>query len=413
MKLICTNYDNLISSLTAVSSVVEDTLVPEDMKNIIFDLEKSEQGNKLTLFGATQLLTYKKFINPEVYELDMEDVTTDRIYLQIKAKELLGFLNTYKTLSRTVVDSVSFEINARGRIECTVVEKDKKNQEQEGSFLSDEDLGIKTYSSKWVFDNVPIKKNIMPFITQKAPEGDLTTIPTRNLKLYTKNLLPILQNGTNIYSYLIFDKDYVVSFHNAFTTMMISTVSENDVLSGLRLPFRAINFLDKVICADIESVVEIAKDEMYLYFKNEDCEAYLKYDCKLANYKEYINLFDKTNGIVLNRFYFKDVLKRLSLVNDAIEFKINIADSRVTLSNSKFTQEIDMENKKGFEGVDTITFNILPEVVNKAIICDDVANMSAIDGSDNVFVYYLREKNIITFSDSTGSWFSTVRVKAH
>lgn len=418
-------YDNLLLDLQEVSNVVNDSLVTEDLKNIIFEVKESD----VTLIGATPLITFKKPVTMEAYSLidfdkDGEGIT--EIYMQIKAKELLDFLGSYKNLKLTRVSEVVFEFTERKQIKCTVIEEE---------IISGESFDKpRTFMSCWIFDNIPIKPNVMPYIKMQIPnKNEMIDFEVASLKMHTSNLIPITQAGTNMYSYLSFDEDLVFVFHSSFTTFMKNRLQEEKgIFTGLKLSYRAATFIDKVVCFVEDEFVKITKDEGYLYFLTSEGETYIRYDNHIAEYKAYINMFKKDNGIVLNRFYLKDVLRRLSLTNDAIEFIIHPQDGYVTVRNSKFTQDIQLTNVKGFEGKETLTFKIMPEVLNKAVIMDNVANEyfnnrdSIVDGSqiidEDLFlycnVYDAKGNYAVVFTDKSrygdgNAWYSILRAKVY
>lgn len=406
------NYDNLLTNLVDVSNVVADSLVPEDMRNIIFRVT----ANSVTLIGATPIITFKK-------ELSFEDVTIDisgdavnedgELYLQIKAKELLDFLNTYKSTKLTVIDEVILEYGASDmKLKCTVVESTKTESE------FDE---VKSFSSQWVFDNLKIKPNVMPYVKLALPdEASMHDLPFSAFSIHTKQMLPILQSGTTSYSYIMFDRHYAFLLHSAFTMFMINQTEQyTDVFAGVKFSQRIVNFIEKIASTSADDTIKVAKDDTYIYIRTSNKgDIYIKYDNKIVGYKQYLDMFKKDNCVVLNRFYLREVLKRLSLINDSIEFSIKPHENIITLKNSKFTQDIELINMKGFEGVDKVTFKIMPDILNKAIICDDL-NEAA--GSDTVYIYYCNSGSNsaeIYFSDSLGvngenAWLTFVRVKTY
>lgn len=411
MRFSC-NYDVLLGKLVSVASVVEDSLSSEDMKNIIFKLDKS---NSVKLIGINQLIKFRKELDKDSYTLDLADEDVDSngvMFMQLKSKELLGFLNSYKSVRKTVVTDVIFESMQRGQIKCTVLEKELPDgagslSSEEIEFLVNSE-DTKTIASHWVFNNVPVKPNLLGDINLVAPDGELTTIPRENILFHTRNLLPVMQNGTNLFSYMMFDGGNVVAFNAAYTTVMKNEVGEGGVFDAMKLSYRAISFMDKIICND--EFISVAKTDRHIYFKTDSSEAFIVFDNKLAAYQSYVDMFIKDHAIVLDRVYLKDVLKRLSLVNDNIEFSIEGGDqNKVTLRNSKFSQELPILQSKDIDKFNKITFKIMPDVLNKAIIGSDDEFPS------DVFVYYCphANNNVIVFADGSGSWFSVVRVKVY
>jgi len=393
MKFNC-NYIELLEILIPSSGVAEDSLSNEDMKNIIFKLERGTP-NKASVISVNQLITFKQFLSMETYSLELEDEELDDegvLYLQIKSKELLNFLNAYKGLRRTKVEEVCFKFNSRNNILCTVLEKDIDSEA--------------VHTSRYVFENLPMKSTVKKSVSLNAPTEGLNTIESKNILVHTRNMLPILQSSsqTPTSSNLLFGEDHVVAIHPSFVTIMSNLVN-NDIFRGIKLSQRVLVFIDKTLCT--EDVVTVARLREHIYFQTLTSETFIKYDTKLMEYKYYLDMFKKDHALVLDRIYLKDVLRRLSLANDTIEFTIMPEEGVVRLSNSKFDQEIPIIKDKALAEIGKIQFRVMPEVLTKAIIGSDD------EFSGNSFVYYCADgRNVsIIFADDSGSWFSIIRVK--
>lgn len=403
MRLSC-KYDNLMSILADASFVVEDAMTKDDMRNIIFKLVKGEV-NTGQIIAYNHTVIFKQFLSGEFFNITLEDSDEDVTLFQIKSKELLGFLNTYKSLRRTVADEVIFEFTPNGAIKCTVIEKDKVDEED---LLLGAEGGANNYVSQWVFRVMPIATKQLAQINTVAPEGELTTISSLNLLFHIKNLAPLLQVGNNSYSYMQFDSDYVFVVCPAYTVIMQNKVQDGDVFKGISIIYRGVNFINK-LCSTVDSV-QISKSQEYLYIKTEENEAYLRYDTKLSNYKAFLDAFNsKENGLAFDKLYFKDVLKRLSLENDAVEFGVDIENNAIKLSNSKFNQELPVIKLKNMEMYANTKFKAMPDIFTKALIGDDD------NFEDTIFAYYCQSNGIKTviFSDANGDWFSVIKVNMY
>ncbi len=419
MKLI-SRYNELVSVLTDVASVADDSLSSEDTKNIIFKCTKLDDGRfSCSVIGINLLITYKKDFMCGI-EIPDEELTEEQapdggvrqvLYFQLKCKELLGFLNSYKSLRQTVAVDVIFEYTERKLIKCTVLEKsiEPGMTADEVEFIVNDD-SQPTIPSQWVFQNVPLKPNLLGTINLELEQGvELRELPVDNVLFHTRNLLPLMQNGTNLFSYMTLDDNYAVVFNTAYTVLMQNQMAVDGVFSGIRLQYRAVAFMDKIVC-NCDSV-QVALSGRYIYFRMPDSEAFIMFDDRVASYQAYLEAFKKDMAIVVDRVYLKDVLKRLSLVNDAVEFSIHADEDKVILKNSKFEQEINILQSKAMNGLGVIKFSIMPDVLNKAIIgSDDVF-------SGETFVYYCpnvagrKDNAAIVFADNSGAWFSVVKVK--
>lgn len=388
MNLTC-DYNALVGYLTSVSTVVEDSLSTEDMRNIIFRINKN---GGVELIGINQMITYRIQMDVSEFTIKAEDeeYNADGVYfMQVKSKEILGYLNTFKTIRRTKVKDVALEV-VKNKVQLTTIEENLET----GAELS----------SQWTFDNIPIKANLLPLINLTMPTEGVAAEDTTGILLYTSCLLPLMQNGTNLYSRLIFGEDKVVAFNAAFVTLMNNTLGE--AFKKIALTYRGIAFMRNVICNT--PVVNVAKTEQYLCFTAENFEAFIRYDSRLSDYSIYEKMFVKDHAFVLDRQYFKDVLKRLSLVNDAVEVHIPVEGGAITVKNSKFSQDIPILQEKNLSALGGISFKILPEVLTKAIIGDDS------QFSETVFVYISQAANgayTLVFADDSGYWFTVASIR--
>lgn len=393
------DYEKLLENLTDLSLVVEDVMSSEDMKNIIFMFKK----DSIVLVGINQLVTFKRTLPTDIYNLEIDDAELEKTgvaYMQIKSKEIIGYLNSYKTLRRTEVEDVELSLVNNLTVVCKVSEK------------STEDGQI--YISSYNFNNVPIKPNLLGNINMSVPEdieGD--TIPMLDILLYTKNMLPLMKNDTGLYGQLAYGNDgVVVAFNAAFNTFMYNKLPAS--FCGFKLSYRAISFIDKIFSSSAEIVAKKLDRYLHLYSESTDSEAFIVYDDRLPNYQVTKDLFVKDHAFVLDRIYLKDILKRLSLVNESVELKVKCDEDIIEVKNSKFHQTIPILNKKNLDEYSQINFKILPDTLNKVIIGDDA------EFSPNVSIYYCPLANkdaMLVFTDTDSpdgvhhNWFSTVKIR--
>lgn len=406
MRFSC-NYNKLLGHLQNVANVVEDSLSSEDDKNIIFQFKQTEEGQVVKLVGISLQVIFREELPTEDYDLTLGADEVDQngfAYMQLKSKDLLAFLNSYKSVRRTKVNDVILE-PANGKIKCTVTES---------PIVSDEELsldplaGDRTMFSQWMFSNIPIKPNKLPFINIAAPTEGLADFSTAAFRLYASCLLPIMENIQGLYGYMMFDANNVVAFNKAYISVMKNALASTGVFTDIRLGYRSIDFINKAIC--IADYVQVAKLEKHIFFKTAMSETFVTFDSKLAHYQNQLDLYGKDSCVKVDRMYLKDVLKRLSLNNDAIVVQIKPADGIINLSNSHFSQDIEIKGQFGMEGLDHIKFKIMPDVLSKAIIGDDdTFYREGDEETANTYLYYKAisdSKFSITFADSTDTWFS-------
>lgn len=415
------NYDKLISNLQDIANIVEDPLAAEDDKSIIFLFTKTETGNKVKLIGVSPVITFKRELSEADYHLTLEDEELDtdgRKYVMLKSKELLGFLNSYKSLRKTKVDELIFE-QVRNKIKCTVIESLNFSKEELAK-IQDElawnpeahDPREEHFHSSWTFDIMQIKPKKLPNINLEAPAVELEKESGQGeFKLISRSMIPIVDNSQSTYGSMNFDNNWIVAFNQAFTALMCNVIP-GDTFKGIKLSYRTLSFINKIISA--EDDIQFAKTDRHIYFKTSRSEAFVVYDTKLTPYETQLKLFNGEHLVSVDRAYLKDVLKRFNLINDTIEVTIDADNDMIKMVNSKFSQEIPVLGKKGFDEIGVIRFKIMPAVIDNAIIGDDNAfNKEGDEHNGETFMYYNKERSIICFGDCTKLWFTVLTVAVY
>lgn len=403
MKVVC-NYADLMAALSDVFSVVDDSLTQEDKRVICFYLE----NGGVDLIGKGRLVSIK-------HKLDSASVVEgENEVLVLKGKELLGFLNSYKSLRRTKVDEVIFENINDKRLKCTVVEVEAKSEDEMFSMFADGEN--KKMTSSWVFDIYPVDRELQEVLKMKFPESGGVLFSSENLRLYTTNLLPLMQTSTNNYGYLNFGDDFAVVFSQAFVVFVKNLVMEGDIFKNMRLQYRGVAYIDRM--ANAYESLEFQRDGRMLYLRTPVSEAYIMVDENLPLYKPYTEQFKKDHVVTIDRIYLKDVLRRLNLLNDNIEVVIKAEEGIVSLHNSRFGQDVDIHYSRGMEELPNVRFKIMPDVIDHAIIgADERFILPDNEYGSDTFIYYCKAeaggRDNIIFSDATGGWFSVALVKPY
>ena len=414
-------YKELLAILTEVATVIDDSLANEDMKNIIFEIK----NGVLNIITTSTTIVYKHSVDKEIYDVDInEDEYTQEddelVYrFQLKSKELLNFLNTYKSSKRTQVNEVKFTTLNNMHIECKVTEEEivknvqtEETDSDEIGFLSEKGVEETTTqrkgfvsTSKWLFNTAAIKLSILMSIKQKVDaNAEAKEIKGTDIAYHTKNMLQVVSNKIPTYSYTLFDKDYVLGFNPAYTTVMKNRLNEDGLFENIKLSYKVIQFLDKIISKN--ETVKVVKTQTHLCIMTENSVSFLIYETKLPNYRPYIDLFTKNFYISLDKMFLKDIIKRLSLLKETIEFDIDVPNRVIRLSNSKFSQPIIIQHSHNMDDR-TFRFKIMPEVLTKAISCSNYG-----DTNNELRLYYCPSESttILVFTDGEDSWFTTAKI---
>lgn len=376
---ITVDFAELSNYLSYSSTILSDKSVEDKLKNIIFLVNKDD----------VVLVSYNvfTFARTRLENSTIEGVEEGKEWaFQLKAAELNKLVQSFSSLYKTKVNLVDFEEDGV-RIKITVHEEAK---EEADSRLNQDSI--------YHMETAPIISKISDEIHMKFPEEyDATT--SGDVLLYLDSLYNIVTNDTanSISSKINFAEDYVFVISSAMSAFMVNKLP--DAFKNISLAYSSISFLKKMVeRADIG----VCKTDKYLCIVEGNTEAFMKYQKVKVNYKMYVDKRSKDKGIVLDRLYLKDVLKRMSNVGPTGTVTI-VNEEELQINNSNFQQIIPL-NK--FKGADGIAFNVSVPILEKAVLGrDDVF-------TQDIFMYFVDTARgyIVYLSDSTGAWFTNTQV---
>lgn len=376
---ISVDFKELSKVLGYSNAVLSDKSVDEKIKNIIFLVRPEE----VQIVGYNALT----FCRTRLEEPLIEGVSDSGWEFQIKASELNKIVSSYSNLYKTEVNHIDFEED-NVRIKIVVHEVAKEE--------ADEKL---SRDSTFEMENAPILTNISAKIKTEFPE-EVSMVSCGDLNLYIDALFPLVSNdaSASIGSKLNFAADYVFNISSSMSAFFVNKLSEE--FQDLTLGYSSVGFLKK-LCEGNETI-GVAKTDKYLCIDAGSTQAFMQYNRVKINYKMYVEKKAKDLGIVLDRLYFKDVLKRMGISSS--EGKLIVGDEDITVMNDNFQQEIPLNGKKdGTEGV-SIKFSI--PVMEKLILGSDSVF------SNDLYIYFVPTVRgyMMYIQDKTGSWLSNAQV---
>lgn len=388
-------YDKLVSNLDYVSAIVDDNFMAQELKNFIFQIGKDSLS--IITYNPNTVSICKTHLTDMDYTLELgdEELPNGYMYLQLKAKELSTFLGTFKSLMRTKPTTVEIETLSL-KVRVTVYEE----------ALSPEDTKLNR-SSKWVFDNIPLKGSVMKEITMEVPKEKASSLSSDELLLYTSSMFPLLSNegANNLPSKLHFGEKYVLAVNVLSATLFENMLPE--AFRGVVLTYPTINFLQRML-SGVE-LFNVVKTDSHIMVFTDKVEAVFRYQIKMPDVEIYLKNADNRHAIVLDRKYLRDVIKRLSIVNEQIHCEVDLEEGELLVKNTKFSQGVPLLATKGIEEIGKkVSFKLSAQVLNRVIIGDDNAF------PDDIRIYLVPASTTgytLYFSDSTGKWFSTIQVR--
>lgn len=374
------SYSELQSVLGYVNTILSDKTVDEKMKNVIFLVE----DGLATVVGYSSLT----FSRTKLNDCETEDVE-DKWSFQVKSSELNKIISSYNNLYKTKVDYIDF-VEFKNKIKVVIHEEAIK---EEDSRLSQ--------TGNFLLDNIPLLEAIKREITLDFPE-ETDSILSSDLLLYIDSLFPLMSNdsASSLVSKLNFAKDYIFVTASYISSFFVNRLP--DAFKDLTLGYSSVNFL-KRLCDGVESI-DVQRLDKYLCIESGMTEAFLRYQRVKVKHEPYVNRMNSDNGIVLDRLYLKDVLKRMSVSSQ--DGVAKMVEDGLEVSNEGFTQIIPLNNKKG--EVDTLRFKMSVPVMVKTILGDD--NVMP----EELFLYFVKtgaSGYLLYVKDSTGAWFSVIQVR--
>lgn len=375
------DYEELGEVLGYVNTVLSDKTVDEKMKNIIFDVNDDE----VRVIGYSPLTFSRTKLTETSADLG------DSWRFQVKASELNKILGCYTSLSKTKVTGIEFE-EADNFVNVIVHEE-----------AIDEADSRMNNDAEFTLNNISILDSVKSEISIDFPE-EVDSAESDEILLYLDSLFPLMSNdsGSSMSSKINFHSDYVFVLSSHTSSFFANKLP--DSFKDLTLGYSSSAFLKKLCEGDVE-FIEVKKTDKYLCIRSGMTEAFLKYQRTKIDPKPYVSRMSKDNGIVLNRLYLKDVLKRMTASGSEGVLRMVDGDALEVITGS-FNQRIYLDNKKG--EVDDLSFKISVPIFIKTII-----------GNDDVFpeelyLYFVKKGvngYIMFVQDSTGGWFSTLQVR--
>lgn len=376
------SYSELNSALGMSSIILSDKIVDEKLKNVIFMIKKGVVNicfyNALT-FCRTEL---------ENAEVSQEEGKEDWIF-QVKASDLSKLLSGFSSLYKTEVEKIEFE-GERSKVKVSVTEKALKEEDSRLSQVS-----------VFHLDNVPLLDSVEKDIKMEFPQ-DPEIIFKGDLDLYMSSLLPLMNSASNLESKLNFSEDYV--FVIAAYMCVFFKNKLPDQMKNMTLGYSSVSLIKRLCDINESSDILVKKTDLYLCMRAGSTEAFMRHQPVKVRHKQYISMFSKDNGVMLNRLYFKDVLKRMGNMSTDSSLKI-LENGDINVENQTFSQVIPVEKVKG--EVSDVGFKITVSVIEKLLVGKDTLF------PENVFMYIKKAGSgyALFFADKTGSWFSMTQVR--
>lgn len=372
------DYNTLTYLLDNATSVTSDSALKDADKTIFFLV--NNDGESIAVAKNSDLFIRVKF-TPELVK--------EAGNVQLNSSELSKILGTFSSLSRTRVESVEFKVN-NSKVQVIVHEVALDEGYEEFA-------GDTSYS----LDSIKIKEKTLQDISVEFDDENAVDVDSMELDIVLSTLMPIMDSKKGLNNNQIhFASDQIFVMDNRSQVFYKNILPE--VFGNSAFRYTSVAYMRKIIQTSNHLRVVISGNKFAIRSENGEIEAYINQLGVRFNYKPTLEGITKENGIVLDRAFLKDIIRRLSIMGS--DPKVSIQEDGVHITTESFSRVIPIMNSKG--NVEGIEFKVNSSLLSSMIIGDDSVM------SNDLFLYFERATRGIqlTISDDSGAFLSNTRV---
>lgn len=373
------DYDNLVYLLDNATSVTSDSALKDADKTIFFLIK--DEGESIAVAKNSDLFIRVKF-TPELVK--------EAGNVQVNSSELSKILGTFSNLSRTRVESIEFKVH-KSKVQVIVHES-----------ALDEDYQDFAGDTSYSLDSINIKEKTLQDISVEFDDENAVDVDSMELDIVLSTLLPIMDSKKGLNNNQIhFASDQIFVMDNRSQVFYKNILPE--VFSNSSFRYTSVAYMRKLIQTSNHLRVVISGNKFAIRSESGEVEAYINQLGVRFNYKPTLEKITKENGIILDRAFLKDIIRRLSIMGS--DPKVSIQEDGVHITTESFSRVIPISNSKG--NVEGMEFKVNSSLLASMIIGDDSVM------SNNLFLYLepVKPRGIqLTISDDSGAFLSNTKV---
>lgn len=373
-------YDNLVGLLSHATSVTSDSALKDSDKTVIFMI--NEDGDSTVAAKNSDLMVRVAF-TPEKVE--------SKGNIQINSSELSKILGTYTSLSRTKVDSVEFREN-ENRVQIIVHESDL-----------DEEQDLFGGETSYSLDNIKIKERLLDDLKLKFEEESAESVNVTELDMVLSTLIPVMDSKKGVNNNFIHFADDVIFVMDTRCQVFYKNILP-EVLHNVSLRYTSVSYMKKMSETSNHLLMVLQGNKFAVRSEDGSIEAFINYLPVRFNYKPTLEGITKANGVILDRKFLKDLLRRLSTMGSDATFSIK--EDGVHIRTNDFSRVMPINNAKGdIMGID---FKMKTSLLSYMIVGDDSVM------SSDLFLYLEKATRGVGYqlsvSDDSGAFISNARI---
>lgn len=373
-------FDELNGLLSHATAVISDSALKEADKTIFFMIK--EDGESLVAAKNSDLLIRVSFT---------PDLVKSAGNIQVNSSELSKILGTFTGLSRTKVDSVEFREN-HAKVQVIVHESGIDEESQ--------DFGGDTSYS---LDNIKIKERLLNDVSVTFDEDSAESVDSTEVDMVLSTLMPIMDSKKGVNNNLIhFAKDMIFVMDNRGQVFYQNILPE--VFHNSTFRYTSVAYIRKMIESSNYLSVVLQGNKFAIRSEDGTIEAFINQIPVRFNYKPTLEGITKESGVILDRSFLKDILRRLAIMGTDPLFSIQ--EEGVHITTSEFSRVVPIMNAKG--DIYGKEFKVKTSLLSSMIVGEDSIM------SPNLFMYLEKAKRGVgyqlTVSDDSGAFLSNTMV---
>lgn len=373
-------YDNLVGLLSHATSVTSDSALKDSDKTVIFMI--NEEGDSTVAAKNSDLMVRVAF-TPEKVE--------SKGNIQINSSELSKILGTYTSLSRTKVDSVEFREN-ENRVQIIVHESDL-----------DEEQDLFGGETSYSLDNIKIKDRLLDDLKLKFEKESAESVNVTELDMVLSTLIPVMDSKKGVNNNFIHFADDVIFVMDTRCQVFYKNILP-EVLHNVSLRYTSVSYMKKMSETSNHLLMVLQGNKFAVRSEDGSIEAFINHLPVRFNYKPSLEGITKANGVILDRKFLKDLLRRLSTMGSDATFSIK--EDGVHIRTNDFSRVMPINNAKGdIMGID---FKMKTSLLSYMIVGDDSVM------SSDLFLYLEKATRGVGYqlsvSDDSGAFISNARI---
>lgn len=398
--IIKTQFSELEKAVSSLNDILVDKMTNDEMRNLIFWVKEdsiSVVGKNVYVCGIAEI---DGEFEGEIIDTEKGDL------IPVRAKEICGVLDSYKSLKRTKATSITFDIGEKV-INLTIDEEPVS----EDIPYADKYYRTNHYSlSKPRSVSESISRDIYSVAT--IPNG--VQINKADIMPYFNALLPTIRDSRDsVATRLNVVGDYIYTAPSAYVAIMQNSLNDSEIFSDFVLTSTSAAFIKSFF--ELSDVTTFAKkdegDSVLLSLENEYARAVVRALSKRKgfNIDNYTDM--PSQGVGVDKGYLVDVLRRMAMSQEAIKMTIKKGED-IELSTPKIKVSVPVIVSRFEDDFEQCTVTINPAIFNNLIF-------SYVNFGELIFIYFTRGKNSWDFTitddakteDNKHLWFTKVKLK--